>query len=251
MDFGPEGLTVVEKGEWEFTPKMIDVIGDIRISKEELELSAEQIKRWFHTDKFLKFNDLTTTLREQPSATQIIKMAAEIAVQLVTGVSTFTSGPLTSIDNVAISIEARAGRGPFNPERMAEIQDIVLSNSVTQISSIDTAPIFIGPLARAQKIKQELDPILDGLGALAPLFVEFPDLKFAIREYGTAEDILKAVNFPLKNLRPEDEYDEIVAQLNEARARVEQQTQALEMAKVAPNISGPVDESSILAGAAG
>ena len=63
--------------------------------------------------------------------------------------------------------------------------------------------------------------------------------------------MLKAVGFALKNLRPEDEYDKIVAELTEARARMEQQQFALEAVKASGGIQGPVDPDSILAGVTG
>ena len=251
IDFGPEGMNFTSKDDYNFIPKQIDVVGDIKLSKDELEINAEKIKRWFFTAQFLKFTDLTSTLREQPTATQIIKIAAELAVQVNPGIATYTTGFLADTDARVVGIESRAGRGPFNPATMAKIVDIVIGITEQRESKISVIPVFIGPLGRAQKVKQELDPILDGLGALVPLFDIYPDLKNAIREYGTAEDILKAVGFPLKNLRPEDEYDKIVAELTEARARMEAQQFALEAAKASKDVSGAVDETSILAGATG
>ncbi len=250
VNFNPEGITPVAAEDWDKVAKMFDVVGDIKLSKDELESNAQNIKRWFHTDKFLKFTDLTSTLKQQPSATQIIKIAAELAVQTNPGISTFT-GFLGDVDDRVLDIESRAGRGPFAPDIMAEISEIVITNSKQPVSDIGLMPIFVGPLARAQKVKQELDPILDGLGALAPLFEIWPDLKFAIREYGTAEDILKATNYPLKNLVPEDEYNQIIKELNEARARVEQQASLIEAAKVSKDISGTVEPDSVLGSLAG
>ncbi len=251
IDFGPQGLNYIDKADWNFSPEMIDVVGDVRLTVEELEKNAESIKRWFHTNKFLKFNDLTSTLRQQPTATQILRMAAEIAVQLNPAIGTYTGGFLRSVDERVTGIEARAGRGPFAPDIMANIEDIVMSNSRKEPEAISIVPVFTGPLAREQKTQQELDPIMTGLAALTPLFAEYPDLKYALRAYGTAEDILKAVNFPLKNFVPEEEWNQIVADLNAARAALQEQQQALEMAKVSKDISGPVDETSILGAAAG
>lgn len=251
VNFGPEGLSYYSKEDFNFIPKVMDVIGDIKLSKDELADGREAIKRWFRTDAFLKFTDLTTTLKQQPTATQINRIAAELNVQLNPEISTYTGGFLRAVDDRAIDIESRAGRGPFDPETMARITDIVVGNSRQSVTSIGVSPIFIGPLAREQRTQQELDPILTGLAALQPLLATFPDLKFAIREYGTAEDILKAVNFPLKNLVPEDEYDQIVAELNEARERIEQEARAIELAKASKDVSGPVDETSVLAGARG
>lgn len=251
VNFGPEGITYVSKEDWNFPPKMIDVIGDIRLSREELEAGEAKIKRWFHTEQFLKFTDLTNTLRQQPSVDQNHRIAAELAVQLNPAIGTYTGGALRSIDDRVIDIESRAGRGPFAPAIMEEIEEIVLANATEPVKSIGVVPVFIGPLAREQRTQQELDPILTGLSAATPLFETFPDLKNAIREYDTLEDILKAIGFPLKDLKPEDEYDEIIEQINTARAQQQQQQLALEVAKATESVSGPVDETSILAGVAG
>ena len=57
VDFNPEGITPVTKSDWGNLPKAIDVVGDIRLSREELEFNAEKVKRWFNTAQFLKFTD--------------------------------------------------------------------------------------------------------------------------------------------------------------------------------------------------
>ncbi len=252
IDFDAQGLNFTSREDYKFPPRALDMIGDIRLSKEELELNAQRVKRWFFTDQFLKFTDLTATLREQPSVAQIVKIAAELAVQVNPGIATYTTGFLADTDARILDILVRQGRGPFAPERLDEIFQIVAGIiGPKEAALMSLIPVFIGPLARAQKVKQELDPMLDGLSALIPLFEVYPDLKNAIREYPTAQDILRAVGFPLKNLRPEDEYDQIVAELNEARARMEQQQFALEAAKASKDVSGPVDPDSILAGIAG
>jgi len=251
IDFGPEGLTYVDRKDWEFLPKMIDAVGDIRLSKEQLETGEKAIKRWFFTDQFLKFTDLTNTLRQQPSVDQNHRIAAELAVQLNPAIGSYTGEFLRSVDNRVVDIEARAGRGPFAPDIMANITDIVLSNSKEEVASIGVVPVFIGPLAREQRTQQELDPILTAMSVLQPVFELYPDLKNAIREYGTLEDIIKAVNFPLKNLVPEEEYNTIIKGLNELRAQQQQQQLALEMAKASPSVSGPVDETSVLANVGG
>lgn len=248
VDFNPEGITAIPAGDFLTLPRSIDMVGDLRLTREEMEFQAEKVKRWFKTDQFLKFTDLTNTLRQQPSATQIIKIAAELATQVSPEIAGYT-GMLADVDDRMINIEIRAGRGPFSPDRMLDIGNIIVNNLAEGrvITTFTITPKFTGPLARAQQVKQELDPILEGLGASALLFELFPDLKTAIREYGTLEKILKATGFPLTELKPEEQYDEIVAALNEARAQQEQQAFALEAAKVSKNLQGPVDETSVLA----
>jgi hypothetical protein len=252
IDFGPEGLNFASKDDFQFMPKQIDMVGDIRLSREELEFNGEKIKRWFHTDQFLKFTDLTNTLRQQPTATQIIKIAAELAVQVNPGIATYTTGFLADTDARMLDILGRQGRGPFSPDRLAEIFDIIAGViGPDEAITVSLIAVFTGPLAKAQKIKQELDPILDGLGVADVLFERFPMLTNAIREYDTLQDLLKATGFPLKDLKPEEEYDEIVAALREAEAQQQQQLMAIETAKASKNLQGPVDETSVLAGVTG
>lgn len=251
VDFGPEGLTYVAKEDWQFAPKMLDAIGDIKLSREELDKGEQKIKRWFLTDNFLKFTDLTNTLRQQPSVDQNFRIAAEIAVQLNPAIGTYTGEFLSDLNDRSIDIESRAGRGPFAPDVMANITDIVVNNSKEPVTSIGVVPIFIGPLAREQRTQQELDPILTTMAAEQPMFATNPDLVHAVKWYSRLERITKATNAPLDDLVPEEEYNEIVARLQQARAQQAQQQFALEAAKASKDVSGPVDENSILAKATG
>jgi hypothetical protein len=252
VDFNPGGITPIAKSDWGQIPTVIDIVGDLRLSREELEFGAENVKRWFLTAEFLKFTDLTGTLRQQPTATQIIKIAAELATQVNPGITTFT-GFLSEVDERMIDIEQRAGRGPFRPERLEQVT-LAIINALTDDElpeSIELTPVFTGPLARAQKVKQELDPILEGLGIASPMFDIWPNLKTAVKEYGTLEKIFKATGFPLTEMKSEDEYNEIVAAINELAAQREQAAQEIEMLKASKNVQGPVDESSVLATVAG
>ena len=237
VDFNPEGITPVAAIDWDKLPKAIDVVGDIRLSREEMEFNAGKIKRWFHTDEFLKFTDMTRDLRQPPSATQIIKIAAELATQINPGITTYTSF-LADVDARVMDIESRAGRGPFRPQRIAEISAIVQNIAVELGEKIDLSvvAVFTGPLARAQKVKQELDPILDGLGVAAGMIEQQPELVNAIKWHGTLERVFKATGFPMTEFVPKDEYDEIVAAIRAAAAQQQQQAFMLEAGKVAPGV---------------
>ncbi len=245
VDFNPEGITPVSKEDFNFLPRVVDVVGDIKLSRDELEFNAEKVKRWFKTDQFLKATDLTTTNKQPISATQMIKIIAELAAQVSPEIAGYTSF-LADVDARIIDIEMRAGRGPFDPVRMEEIQRLVFEN--TTDDSVSLIPVFTGSLARAQQVKQELDPILEGLGVAGSLFDIWPDLKHAIKEYGTLAKALKVIGFPLTELESEDDYNEIIEALNLARQQAEQKQFMLEAAKAA-DLTGPVDETSLLAGA--
>jgi len=253
VDFNPKGITPVAKEDWGNIPKTIEVVGDIKVSREEMEFNAEKVKRWFSVSQFLKFTDLTNTLRQQPTATQIIKIAAEISVQNNPGISSLTSGFLADVDERMMDIEIRAMRGPFRLERMEEIEQIVqgVADELGVPTEISLTPVFIGPLARAQKVKQELDPILEGLGVAATMFEVEPNLKESVRWHGVLERVFKATGFPLTEFKPEEEYDEIVAAIREAEAAQLQQAQQIELMKASKNIQGEVAESSVMNQVAG
>jgi hypothetical protein len=246
VDFTPQGITPIASGDWNMLPKAIDMVGDIQLTRENLEFNAEKVKRWFHTADFVKFTDLTNTLRQQPSATQIIKIAAELATQVNPGIASYTTGFLKDVDTRMIDIEVRAGRGPFHPLRMQEIADVIRAHTGEEVSSISVVPVFIGQLARAQKVKAELDPILEGLGVGSEMFQIWPNLKHAIDEHGTLQDALKVMNFPMDRFKSKDDYNEIVERIQAAEAAALKQQQTLEMLKASPAVQGPVDETSIM-----
>jgi len=176
-----------------------------------------------------------------------MKMAGENSILLSPAIES-QSRVLRDIDARCMDIEARAGRGPFDPARMADITDIILQNSKENVVAIKVLPHFTGALFRAQKMAQELDPIQAGLEAAIPLLDRQPDLWNAIRMYGTLDDILTATNFPKKNLKTEEEYNEFMALINEQRQKAAEAEQALTMSKAAKSVSGKVDPTSVMAG---
>ena len=251
IDFSPRGITEVDKADWDTAIGNIDLVGEVLMNKDLSEQLSSAVKRWFRTDNFIKMTDLTNTLRDQPSATQIIKIAAELAIQLIPEISTFTGGYLNDVDSRMIDIESRAGRGPFDRQTMENITDIINSNSPSQVASVAISPIFVGQLARAQKVKQELDPIRDGLESAAPLFAIDPDLVMAVKGHETLDDIFSATNFPMKNFVSKDEYDIMKQTLLEQRAAQQQIENNIEIAKASKSVSGEVHETSVLANVAG
>ena len=245
MSLSPEGEMYVTNQEYDRPPRALDMIGDVQLTRELSDLYDEALKRWFYIDRFSMFSDLIRTNKQPVTATQIWQMAGEKSTLLSPAIETH-SRYLESSDDRMVNIEVQAGRGPFNPERMANITDIVLSNAVSPVRSIGVVPVFIGALAQAQKRNQALEPIQSTMAAVAPLFDQWPDLRMMYREYETANDINEAFDFPQKNIIPKDEYYEIKADLAKKRAQDEELAKALELAKASKDISGPVDENSIL-----
>jgi hypothetical protein len=250
VDLSPEGEMYVTDAEYDKPPKLIERNGGLQFSRELIDMKEEDLKRWFYFDMFAMFSNLATNKNQPVTATQIWQMAGEKATLLSPAIETH-SKYLEIADARMIDIEARAGRGPFSPQRMAEITEIVLNNMEVPPEEVGVQPVFVGQLAQAQKASQVLRPIQDSMVAMEPLMERNPQLRHMFRWYGTANEALEALDFAQKNIVPEEEYNAIVQAENEAAAEMQQQQMAIEAAKATPSVSGPVDENSILAKAAG
>ena len=245
----PEGEMYVTNAEYDRPPQRMDLTGDIQMNRELSEIYEDALKRWFYIDRFQMFSDLVRTNKAPVATLQIWQMAGEKATLLSPAIETH-SRYLGDADARMIDIEVRAGRGPFNPETMDNIRDVVFSNLTSPVISTGIQPVFIGPLAQAQKQGQALEPIQAGIEAITPLSIMFPDMpSLMIREYKAADHLLQATDFPQDSVNTEDEYNERKAALAESRAQEKAAAQAIEMAKAAPSVSGEVSPDSILAGA--
>lgn len=251
VDLSPEGEMFVSSAqEYDRPPKLIDRVGDLNLSKDLIELKVDALKRWFYTDKFQMFSDLAMLKKQPVSATQIWQMAGEKATLLSPAIETH-SRYLVTTDERMVDTEVRAGRGPFDPQTMGNITDIVLSNITRPVRSINIQPVFIGQLAQAQKVSQALQPIQSTMEAVSPLFDIFPQTRFMYRQYETVNDINEALDFPQKNIFPKEEWEERVQAENEALAKQQQLENAVEIAKASKDVSGKVEPDSVLGAMAG
>lgn len=248
LQLSPEGITYVNDKEYDRPVKGIDVIGDIQYNEKMSAEFKENIKRHFHLDLFQLFTNVAAAHAQPLTATQIWQMAGEKSTLLSPAVETH-SHYLKDVDDRMMDIEARAGRGPFNPDNMAYIAEILNSKNMKKVGSVGIIPEFIGPLARAQKVQQAMDPITQSLQASSSLFQVWPDLKFAIKEYDLLDDMLHAGNFPMKNLKTKEDYQKVIDEVNDQRAQQAKEASMLEMMKASKNIQGAVDPTSIMAGA--
>lgn len=251
LELSPEGrMYATSKAEYESPPKVIDMIGDINLNKEMVEIKVEALKRWFYIDQFQMFTDLTRTNKAPVATVQIWQMAGEKATLLSPAIETHSTY-LEIADARMMDIEIQAGRGPFAPDVMANITDVIMSTLGKPVSKVSVKPVFIGSLAQAQKRSQAIQPIQSTLEAVGPLFEIFPQAALMYRQYETVNDINEALDFPQKNIVPKDEWEEMVRADNEAKEQQQQQLMAIEAAKAAKGLSGPVDETSVLASVAG
>ena len=250
LQLGPEGEMFVSNENYDRPPKPLDRIGGLQFNLDWMEMKETALRRWFFIDIFQMFSQLATDKNQPVSAQQIWRMAGEKATQLSPAVETH-SAHLETSDARMVDIEVRAGRGPFAPDEIENITDIVVSQLGEGARSIDIQPVFIGPLAQAQKVSQALEPIQTGLEAARPVIEVFPEARHAYRPYKIIELQNEAIDFPQDAVVPEEEFNEIVQAERQAIAQQQQQENAIEMAKASKDVSGPVDENSLLARATG
>lgn len=250
LQLSPEGQMFVSNAEYDKSPKPIDLTGDINLNKDMIEIKVDALKRWFYIDQFQMFSDLAATNKAPVATLQIWQMAGEKATLLSPAIETHSTY-LETTDARMMDVEMRAGRGPFAPDVMADITDIIESVLGRLSKSVKVKPVFIGRLAQAQKASQALQPIQSTMEAVNPLMAINPQIAMMYRWYETANDINEALDFPQKNIVPKEEWEEMVAADNEAKAQREQQLIAIEAAKASKGISGPVDKTSVLAAVAG
>ena len=242
----PEGEMYVTDAEYDRAPKSLDLIGDVMLNKEMSDIFEDALKRWFYIDRFQMFSDLTRTNKQPVTATQIWQMAGEKATLLSPAIETH-SKHLEMADARMIDIEVHRGEGPFDPDVMANITDIIENTLGRTARSFGVRPVFVGPLAQAQKVSQAIEPITATMGAVSPLIEMFPELRHKYRPYEISGKIEDAFDFPQDGVKPKEEYDEIVDAERQAALANQQAQMAIEMAKAAPAVSGAVDETSILA----
>jgi len=250
LKLSPEGQMFVSDAEYDRPPKPVDMIGDITLNMEFVDIKVEALKRWFWIDKFQMFTDLAAANKAPVAAIHIWQLAGEKATLLSPAIETHSSY-LETIDNRMMDIEIQAGRGPFDKRTLENITDIIVSTLDRPVSKVSVKPVFIGQLAKAQKVSQTLQPIQTTLDALNPLIGMFPQLRHKYREYELADKIENALDFPQDVVVPKDEYDEKVRAEAEAIAQQQQFENNVEMAKASKSISGKVEPDSVLATVAG
>ncbi len=252
MNFSPEGIILVSGLEYDRPPKAIDRIGKgIQQTLELIEMKEVKLRRWFYGDKLQMFTDLARDNKQPVSASQIWNMEGEKATQLSPAIETH-SRYLEVTDARMVDNEVQAGRGPFDSQTMGNIRDVIES-VLGEVSKIGIRPVFIGPLAQAQKIAQAIKPIQSTMNVVGEFMRPeiAPQLRFKYRWYEMAEKVEEAFDFPQDVVVPKEEYEAMVQAEIDANARQLQQENTIEAVKASKNLQGPVDEDSVVAKLAG
>ena len=173
------------------------------------------------------------------TAFEISERQSEKAVLMGPQVDQLYHEGLTPIFNIVSEIEDKGGRLPPPPDVLQEFPDASINVTLT------------GPLAQAQKRLFKLQPINNGINALAPLGQIFPNITKKVREMEMAEEILEATAFPQHLIRSDEEVAEMIQAEQEAAAQQQAMEQAGAIADAVPKLSKSVEPNSPIEALAG
>ena len=210
------------------------------ISLEETKAIQKSVEDKFRVEFFRAF----IGRQGEATATEIMAIKGEQAGLMRAQVDRLYIEGLRRVFDIVSDIEDR--RGAFSEEQgMPPIPDEI-TNSGGTINFVLT-----GPLRQAQRRITELNPVVEthrALGEAAEILG--PEILDVVNKDEVAEIITEAGFYPQRAINPRAKRKEI----REARAAAAAQQQAqealIEGAKAAKGISGPVDETSVLANVA-
>ena len=232
LDFSSKGVTYLDRDEYDRPPKMLDVVGDVNLNEHMVEINEGKIRRWFMADLWQKFSELVRTNKQPVTAAQIWQMVAEKSTQLSPAIESY-SKYLRDSDSFQLTIATRRGEYPFDLETIGMVQEQIMANARRPVNAIEIKPVFVNALVQAQKRSQELEPVLSGVSTLVQsgLADLDPSVRFIIKTYETADEILQATGFPQGSVRAKDEYEAMVEAAAQAAQQQQQFENAVEMAK--------------------
>jgi len=249
LDLSAEGVTYVNQNEWNYLPKPMEHVGDVRLDTETMEKFEEKLGRWFHIPTFMMFSNLPKESKQEFRVLQLAEMAGERITLLLPMMESHESF-LEQVDRRVRDIERQAGRGPFNRLNVENIIDIIEWAIGSDAQAAEIKPEFIGTLRQAQQRQQKLSPLMQGVAALRDTAdaMQYPELvRLMVKGYDTSDEILRATNFPQRLITEKDDFEQAEQVLQETRAKDKLFAQMNELMKNSKGIQGEVAPNSIMA----
>lgn len=187
--------------------------GNPEVGMTALEHYTNQVNRIMYNDVFLAFNQLT----KQMNNPEVAERIAEKMTLLGPSVGRYISELLNPIIIRTVGILARAGRLPEPPDAMLENPEYEID--------------IISQLSQAQK-RSELNALLTGLQLVGQVAQFKPEVIDKINGDRTIDESWGIIGSPTQVLNSDDEVQEI----RDARARVAQQQQAMNITEQGANV---------------
>ena len=224
----------LERSQWEYKPEKMDVTGDLRWEKDQLEMFRDNVNRHYHVKLFNLITEIAFSQSNYMPIMQILEIKGE-KINQISPILESNENYLRQVSERVMDIEIRAGRGPFRRENLEYIAALVRWNCERLNIEFDgeIIPEFSGELQQQQQTERKLRPIRMML-ALSKEFMESIDPvlpPMVIRSYDTFVDGLQAVGFDMKDVNTKEQYEESRAQYDQAQADQLQFENMVEAAK--------------------
>jgi hypothetical protein len=231
----PDGLNYTEKGGDIIRPVQTNINFPVGLDREE------KIQRIIEDKYRVEFFLVLSRAEREMTATEIMERQSEKAVLLGPQVDRLEQEGLTRVFNLIADVADRGGRLPQPPQVLIDYIEEMKRRGKNP-STIE--PVFIGPLAQAQRRLFQMQPIKNGLNELAQASVVFPKVLDKVHPDRLAEHILDSTDFPQSVMRTDTELDEYRKQ----QALEKQQAQQMQMAQQMPDaykkMSGKAESGS-------
>lgn len=201
--------------------------GNFTIGVDREKRTEDIIKEHLHVDFFLMLAQLEG--RGNRTAYEVSKMQEEKAAVLGAELAPLNKH-LDRILDWVFDTEMKAGRLPQPPEIMDGLQG----------ERFD--PVYMGPLAQAQRRLFSMQGIRTGLTELAPLLQIDPEVIDIINRDGTGRRILKSSGFPQTEINSKEKVDAVRQARMQAQKEESQKEDLLNMAKGAKDL-GAADKA--------
>lgn len=193
--------------------------------EERMEIS---IKERFHTDTFVMMGQLAG--QGQRTAYEVSEMMGEKAVILGAELAPLNV-QMDAILDLAYYLKANANQ---NGDFITQPPDMLYELTV---ESDSFSPVYLGPLAQAQRRLYKTQGLQGALEVAAPIIKMFPDSARVIKPEDTLRVILDSFNFPQEAMSTKEEVAAIKEQEANAAAELQQKEELMQMAGGAKTLS--------------
>lgn len=214
----PRGLNYMRDYNDRISPVNTGSNFPVGLDREQAKQAA--IKERFHVDTFLMLSQAQG--KGDRTAFEVNEMMAEKAAVLGAEL-----GPLnTELDKIldrVYSLEVAAGRMPQPPDELVALAE--------QDSHLRFDPMYMGPLAQAQKERFSKDGIRKFFMDITPILQVKPDILDGYNLDAAGEIIAEISNIPAEMIRTAEERDEIRAARSQAIAQEQQKEDMMNAAE--------------------
>jgi hypothetical protein len=239
----PKGMNYYKDPKRVVTPVLTGI--NYPVSLEETERLQRFVEDKFRVEFFL----LLKYAEREMTATEVMERKSEQATLMAPQRDRLVTDGLRPVYELVADIENRAGRLPPPPPIIADYEAFLKERGRDAKIDID----FIGPLAQAQKMIFEAQPVINTINAIAPMIAVNEEVIDVYDWDGMAEGIGESFACPQKYIVSKEVRERKRQVRRQQQAQMQAMAQAKEMADAAPKLGKAIEPNSpldVMAGAA-